>query len=475
MGEWRNVPLITQPYESADEVELSAFNATIQDAIPVRVGDEIHLVKRGGLTEFIDLGTEASVDGLYAVDRAGVALAVSEGRVFKLTDSLGSFTELFGSTSLLSNSPVKFSGDTTRTIMANGSSLVYTDLSTLTTLADGDAPTDATHVTFLDQYILANDGGSGKVQFSDVNDLTSWQALSFFSAESKPDDVVAIDEGFREIIALGNETVEFWVNDGQSPFARIPGSAQPFGTIAPHSLALVGSTWMWLDHKRRFATMQGRQVVNVSSPYDRIIQRYSAVNNAIGYALSVDGMPLYALNFPTVGQTLVYNYVTQEWHKWGYWNSATTAYDRFRGSCYTYVKAWNLHLVGDHSNGKIYKMDRNTFTDNGTPIRSLLRTGHINHGTYAEKRSDILRLHCKRGLGSTVLPEPHISLRRRVNSRAMWENERVRGLGAVGHHRPFIDWRRNGNYHTCQYEFVHMDNSDLVMMGAQEYVTALGR
>lgn len=474
MGNWEDIPLITQPYESADEVELNTFNAEIIDAIPVRVGDKTHLVKRAGLTEFTNTGTESPVDGLYSFEKAGVALAVSDGRVFKLTDSLGSFAELYGA-SLLSNAPVKFASDATRVVMANGGNMVHTDLSTLTTMADADAPTDVTHVTFLDQYVLANDGGSGKVMFSDINDLTGWQALSFFSAESKPDDVVAIDEGFREIIALGNETVEFWVNDGQNPFSRIPGSAQPFGTVAPHSLALVGNTWMWLDHKRRFATMQGRQVVNVSSPYDRTIQRYSAVDNAIGYALSVDGMTLYALNFPTVGKTLVYNYMTQEWHKWGYWNSSTVSYERFRGASYCYVKAWNLHLIGDHSNGKIYKMNRTTFTDDGAPIRSLLRTGHIDHGVSFEKRSDILRLKCTRGLANPRTSDPQIMMRRRVNNRPRWENERWRSLGQVGQHRPFIDWRRNGNYQTCQYEFMHMDNSDLTLMGAQEFVSPLGR
>lgn len=475
MGEWHDLPIITQPYESADEVELDRFNAAIIDAIPVRVGDKTHLVKRAGLTEFLDLGTGGPVDGLYSMERGNVALAVSEGRVFKLTDRLGSFSELTGSTALRSNSPVRFASDATRVVMANGGQMVHTDLSTLTTLADADAPTDVSHVTYLDQYVLANDGGSGKVMFSEINDLTNWQALSFFSAESKPDDVVAIDEGFREIITLGNETVEFWVNDGQSPFSRISGSAQPFGTVAPHSLALVGDTWMWLDHKRRFATMQGRQVVNVSSPFDRTIQRYSAVDNAIGYALSVDGMTLYILSFPSVGQTLVYNYVTNDWHKWGYWNTTAGRYDQFRGACYCYVKAWNLHLIGDRENGKIYRMNRTAFTDNGNPIRSLLRTGPISHGATFEKRSDIVRLHCKRGLGTTNIPNPQIMMRRRVNNRPQWSSERWKSLGRAGEHRPFIDWRRNGNYQTCQYEFMHMDNTDLVIMGAQEYVSPIGR
>ncbi|MDH4327381.1 MAG: hypothetical protein OEV77_02575 [Nitrospira sp.] len=474
MAEWRDIPLLSQSFENSDDVEVDQFQATMMNVIPVMVENKIHGWKRPGLAEHIDLGTGAPVDGLYFLEQTRVALAVSAGRVFKITDAYGAVSELTGSTALLSNAPVKFAGDATRVVMANGGRMVYTDLATLTTMADADAPTAVTHLAALDGYILANVGGSGMMMFSDLNDLTSWQALSFFSAESKPDPVVAIDEGFREIIALGRETVEFWINDGQNPFSRIQGSAQPFGTSAAYSLALVGSTWMWLDHKRRFVSMQGRQVVPVSSPYDRVIQRYQAVDDAVGYATTIDGMPLYVLNFPTAGETLVYNYMSQHWHKWGYWVGAQGLYQRYRGLSYCYATAWNQHLVGDRQNGKVYLAARGVYADAGDPIRSLVRTGHISHGMHADKQSDIVRLHCKRGVASSDVTDPQIILRRRINNRPQWGHERWKSLGQAGQHTPYIDWKRNGIYRTCQYELTHTDNTDLVLMGAQELLTGLG-
>src|SRR5690242_20559078 len=138
MGQWQPLPLITQTFESADDVEVSDTQATVIDLIPVQVGKEIHLWKRFGLPEFIDLGTNQPVDGLYWFDKFQTALAVSGGRVFKITDSLGTVEELLGSTDLLSNAPVTFAKDATRVVMANGGRMVYTDLSTLTTMADAD-------------------------------------------------------------------------------------------------------------------------------------------------------------------------------------------------------------------------------------------------------------------------------------------------------------------------------------------------
>lgn len=474
MSEWRDLPLVTQSFEAVDDVQVNQFNALAMDIMTVEVEGKRHIVKRPGQDELVDLGTNAPVDGLFWYNRGHVALAVSAGRVFKISDQLGTTVELIGSTALQSNNPVRFAGTTASSVvMANGGQMVYTDLFSLTTMADTQAPVNVTHVASLDQYILANVAGSGTVQFSDINNPTSWQSLSFFSAESSPDDIVAIGEGFREIIALGSETVEFWINDGQNPFSRIQGSAQPFGTEAPYSLALVGNTWMWLDHTRRFATMQGRQVVNVSTPFDRVIQRYQSVDNAIGYALSIDGVPLYAINFPTDGQTLIYNYMTQEWYRWGYWVSTSGTYERHRGNAYCYARDWNYHLLGDHSNGKIYRASRTIYTDTGNPIRSLLRTGHISHGTHADKISDIVRLHCKRAVANTDVPNPQIMMRRRLNNRQEWQHERWMSLGQAGQHIPFLDWRRNGEYKTCQYEFVHSDATDLVVMGAQEYVELL--
>lgn len=471
---WQDFPLVRPPNESVEEVQNDQFASEIIDAVPVMVDGRLQLVKRPGLTRWLDLGTGAGIDGLYWSDQHSAVLAVSNGHIWKITDSIGSQTQLTASQLLLASNPVTFANDATRVIMANGGQMVYTDLVTASAVADGDAPTAVTHVAVLDGYILANNTGTGKVYFSNLNDMTAWNALDFFTAESKYDDVLAIAEGFREIIALGSESVEFWINDGINPFSRIPGSAQPYGIAAKYSLALVGGTWIWLDHLRRFVTMQGRQVVPVSTPFDRVIQRYTAVDNAVGYATTIDGMPIYLLNFPTERATLAYNWQTQQWHKWGEWDSSNGFYRRFRGLSYCYARAWNKHLIGDHANGLIYEASRRTFTDNGTPIRSLLRTGHITHGASVTKQSHIVRLNCKRGLATSACADPQLSMRRRVDN-GRWHNERVKSLGQVGQHRQYIDWRRNGNYKSCQYEFVHADDSDFIVMGAQEYLTLLGR
>jgi hypothetical protein len=91
------------------------------------------------------------------------------------------------------------------------------------------------------------------------------------------------------------------------------------------------------------------------------------------------------------------------------------------------------------------------------------------------KRSNTIRLHCKRGAGNASVTDPQVMLRRRVDNKASWTQERWKSLGQVGQHTPYIDWRRNGIYKDQQLEIVHSDNSDFTIMGAQEDVQILGK
>jgi hypothetical protein len=468
---WHPVPIFGQAYENVEEIELDQNCATIVDGY---VNELDHVVMRPGYTQWLDTGTGLPIDGLYWWDEKKVVLVVSNRRVWKITDSAGTMTELTGSTALLPSARVTFANDANKAIMANGGQMVYTDLSTLTTVSDVNAPTVVTHVAYLDTYILANAVGTAKVFFSLPGDMTTWNALQFFAADGEPDNLLAMQVGFREVVMLGSTSVEFWFDDGTTPFSRVDGSVQSFGISAPYSLAKVANTWMWLDNTRRFVNMQGRAVQYVSSPYDRVIQHYTAVDDAIGYTMSVEGYPLYMLNFPTAGQTLVYNYLTQKWCKWGSWNTNTASYARFQGNAYCYARYWNYHLIGDPQ-GRIHQLSRSAFTDNGNPIRTLVRTGHINHGLDATKRSNRLRVKMKRGAGNSAVIDPQVTMRKRVDNGAQWTAERWASLGQVGQHEQYAMWRRNGIYKTAQYEFVHSDNSDFILVGAQEDVEPLGR
>ena len=202
---------------------------------------KIHLIKRFGLEVFAQLSNNDNepVNGLYWYDRGRSVIAVCGSEITQILNSSGTQLDLSGSTDLLPYGLCTFADYTDGVIIANGGKMVQADVTNAlsATISDAQAPTTVSHVVSLDKYILANDIGTGNLQFSAINDPTNWVALDVFGAESKYDNVVAIGEAYREIIALGRESVEFFRNDGQTPFSRIEGSALPFGTVAPYSLA----------------------------------------------------------------------------------------------------------------------------------------------------------------------------------------------------------------------------------------------
>ena len=465
---WLPLPLTGDPYANTEEPEMDGVSVSVMDAYVNELG---HTVKRPGLTEWSDLGTSAKVDGLYWWDNENALVSVSAGRVWKHTDLTGTKTELLGTT-LNSGTRVTFAKEPNKLVMANGARMVHTDLLTLTQMADADAPTAVTHVTSLDGYVLANSAGTRDTQFSTNLDLTTWAAVDTFRKAGRPDDLIGIQEGWSELLLAGKESMEVWYNDGVTPFVRRSNGLIDRGCGAAYTVTRVGNDWMWLDDKRRFVKLDARSPTHISFPYHKMIQGFESVDNAVSDNIEVAGFPLYVTSFPSARKTLAYNYQKDGWAEWGYWNTDTADYEGFRGNCYAYAKLWNLHLVGDRANGKLYTMSRSTYTDDGDPIRTLRRTGFISHGTSALKTSNQIVFRLKRGQGNADVSDPVMTLRWR-NHNGSWSHERQIKLGAVGDHYLEARTHRLGEYRYRQYEIVHTDPCDFVLVDAQEDVTGV--
>src|SRR5690348_6026507 len=102
---WQPVPIVGQPYESVEEIELDSTNATVVDGY---VNELDHIYMRPGYTQRLDTGTGLPIDGLVWWDEQRVVLVVSNRRVWKITDAAGTMTELTGSSALLPSANCTF-------------------------------------------------------------------------------------------------------------------------------------------------------------------------------------------------------------------------------------------------------------------------------------------------------------------------------------------------------------------------------
>lgn len=469
-SQWVDVPLTGPAYQNLDEVELTTFSPVVRNAF---INEANFTIGRPGLEEFIDLGTNAPVDAVFWWEKQKIALAVSGGDVWKITDFNGTMTKLTTTDQLISGQQVSIDADATDAYLANGGQILSTDTTgPAAFLADADAPTACTHLAFLDQYLLFNIANSGSWGFSEVGQPKVIRAVDIFTAETKPDDLVGLHVGLGEIMLPGSDSVEFWRNDATSPFSRLEGTTLERGVSAPDSVKFVKNRWMFLDSNRFVVEVSQRVPEEVSLPFDKVIQKFSRVDDAKAHVMTIEGLPLYVLTFPSEQRTLVYNFQKKDWSEWDFWDSEEATERRFRGNAYAFAKDWNFHLVGDFANGKIYKASSDVFQDDGQIIRRRRRTGNVTHGTYERKASHELRLRMKRGVANSAIADPQVMVRWR-DHRGAWSNEHWRSLGKEGEHDMFVRFTQLGSYEARQYEITMTDPAAFILTEAKERIEVL--
>ena len=337
-------------------------------------------------------------------------------------------------------------------------------------ITDPDWPA-ATHVAFHDGYFVLNQGGTGQFMITSLYG-TAVDALDFATAEGAPDDVVSLIVDHRELWLFGEETTEVWYNSGDAdfPFARLDGAFLEQGCVAPFSPAKMDNAVYWLSKDRagqgHVMRAQGYQPQIVSTrAVEHAIQGYSTISDARGYTYQQEGHSFYVLTFPTADRTWVYDAATQLWHERMWWNGTEGTEHRHRGECYAF--AFGRPLVLDHSNGLIYELDLDAYTDDGATIRAIRRTQH-QHAQGARLFWAQLQVDVESGAGlvSGQGSDPQAMLRWSDDGGRTWSSEHWADLGKMGEYRTRAIWRRLGQSRDRVYEFVVADPVKRVIIDA---------
>lgn len=459
--QWIPLPITGGSYKNVDEKTLNNIGSTLLDGYLDETGA---WNLRPGLTSFVSLATGRPVDGMHWWASEESLIAVSDGKVFKITDRLGTFANVTGDT-LEKNVRPTFAECMGSLYMANGGKIVkLATTGTTAYLTDADAPTTVTHVATLDQYLIANETGTGRLHYSRVAEPDNWDG-EFITAESNPDRVFSVLTFLGEIYLAGPHSHEVWVNDGASPFVPARNAFTGSGWAAPYSVAWVAGTIFGLDEFRQLVRLQGRTPVTISKAMNRYIQEFGTVSDARADHFVFAGRPFYMVSFPTEGKTLVLDASTGDplgWAEWSYYDTVTGEHKQWLGNCVTRADEWGYTFVGDRRTGKIWLMDSGTHLDGDDLIRTVRVSGNIDHGTYREKKSAALRVRLKTRVAGGTL-----TVRWRDDGQEAWSNPRQISLGDVTDQICVRRINQLGRYQTRQWEF-SVSNSPAVIIGAEE-------
>jgi len=445
------------------------------------------LCSRFGLVEFTDLATGFPGDGLFWWDKSDFPIAVSGGQCFKF-DSAGSLTELTGGNFNTGTQATFADGqkvDNSAFLYAcNGAKLNYSTGGNFTQ-AGVPAPQTCSHVVYNGLRFLANEVGTARFYFTDVNpadnefDPTYWAAIENpLTSDSRGDNILGMYPTWDDVAIWGTQSREIWQVTGSSPPLQPRlGSLCEAGLVAPYSVQNADNTIFALcivDKKLAVVRLLGNDPVIISLDIEKILDGFHTFNDAIGDVVSVGGQSFYIITFPTEDQTWAYNIKKKEWYQWSWWKTIPAKRGAFIGRNFIYAKSWGKHFCQSRLDGKIYEVIPEAKTDDGNTIKTEWQTGWLDGGTSKNKTMPFMRFHMRRGEGILGTDEPVIAFKYRDNGSRVWKNERQVGLGNTGEYEFYRRVNGLGMFRTRQMSIILTDAAKLVLADLDVEIKRLG-
>ena len=329
--------------------------------------------------------------------------------------------------------------------------------------------TGGTSVDIVDNYFVYNRPDTQQFGASAALSPIS-PTLSFSSKDGAPDDLVSLIVDHREIYLLGEVSSEVWIDAGTSPFPfqRIPGTSTQHGIAAKFSLARLGNSFAYLSRNIRgqaqIVQMNGYVPTRISTHAVENSLTNQTVSDAIAWTYQLEGHEVYVISFPSINLTWCYDIASGMWHKWLYTNNLGQ-YERARGNCC--VQFQGLVMVGDYSNGKIYKLDLNNYTDDGQLVRRLRRAPHLV-ADFQREYFDELQIQFQPGVGNSTGDgvNPQAMLRWSDDGGSTWSTEHWTSIGLMGKYKNRAIWRRLGTARDRVFEVSIVDPVKTVIISA---------
>jgi len=344
--------------------------------------------------------------------------------------------------------------------LTDGRYCYYYDGTTFGVVTDVDFPYLCDWIVNIRGFWIANQTSSDTFTVSDVDNITSWSALNFATAERKPDRTKAMMAIGNILLLVGESSIEAFRLTGNAAFPFEPelGFISNWGIHAPYSLAKGGESAFWLGQtdEGAYAVMEGsinagfRKVSNQG--IEDIIARLGTnfgVADAEGFCIYDKASLFYVLTFPLADATLVLDTATGVWHE-----RKSPGIGRWRVGGYVFFN--NKHIVGDYESGQFYTLDRDCYTDAGEAIERTLRTQHIfdPEGNRAIHHAYIQAEYAPGvGLTSGTGSDPVVRVRWSDDGGYKWSSFIHLKIGKEGERDRIVKTRRLGMAKMRCYEF----------------------
>ncbi len=269
-----------------------------------------------------------------------------------------------------------------------------TDTDLITKVTDSNISGSKSVDFFNNQFIYTKDKFS---TVSNVGDGANASGSNTIGEETLPDGLVR-DFVFEEVIyRCGTRSIVGWWNSGvgSPPIEKLQGRVFNVGLAAINSIAKTDQAFYWLGDDFAIYRSSGGAEERISTDaISNAISKIPFTGNAISNTFTFEGQNFYQITFPTGGRTFIVNESlgVNGWFELSSGVNSPFETTKYQGQ--SIINVYNKVIVADDSNGNVYKLDLNTYTNNGDPLQRIRVTQAAN--------SDLLGVKGKRVQMSAV-------------------------------------------------------------------------
>lgn len=469
MAQWANVPMSDSLNRNVDEAIISNHLAALENA---------YVNEASGQSRFPPSKPFAPLtgaQGVYLSDWRGDLIAATDtGRVHRVTKS-GTTEDLTGVPISGPGRRVVFDRTEDELVMAAGGPVIALR-DERTEILSSDAP-NSTHVAFIDGYLLVFEPHSGRFSHSDAGLYRMWNPQDTFTAEAKPDNLVAMTVSpYRELLLAGPDSIEQWerATTGAGAFYRRWTTGE--GLFAPYTLLAVDDGTYGINRLKEFVRFSNQvsrpesdsvEFVFARIPDEDWVGAWTAKLHIKGQKFIVLSIPGATNSYGSKGVTALFDYRARRWSFLYDWDQAFGVPTGWRAT--SYHPLWGRHFIGVP--GGIEELDDQDFAASVRPQRFLVRSGHIDK--WGPSRIDDFRLRIKRGLADSNTPDDQIvQVGLRINrddkgfTRWKWKK-----LGRYGDRSPILYFGPLGSVDgTWQFELAVVGTQEVELVRSEVYL-----
>lgn len=261
----------------------------------------------------------------------------------------------------------------------------------LVVIADPDFPTSLVPgIAYLDgtAYVMTP---NAEIYGSDINNTTSWNPLNKIVAQIEPDLGIAIAKQLVYVVAFKQWSTELFydaANTTGSPLGRVDGAKVSYGCTSAQTIQDIDGTLIWVASNRSSGVQvilmdQLKPTIISTNPIERLLDQCDFTTAVQSWQLKKDGHRFYLLTLKNNNLTIAYDLETKLWHQWSELVDGEQSYMQIQSSTYG---SSAIHYILHESNGNIYTINSNDFTDAGEAITWDLYTPLYDGGVRARNK-----------------------------------------------------------------------------------------